>query len=66
MQDYSLTKKDQKNFVISYKKEQDGTYSVTFADGSVFRHIEANDDNIEKLESLLDSQMKDGKKRYNY
>lgn len=65
MQDYSLTKKDQKNFVISYKKEQDGTYSVTFADGSVFKHIEANEENIEKLESLLDSQIKDGKKRYN-
>ena len=65
MQDYSLTKKDQKNFVICYKKEQDGTYSVTFADGSVFKHIEANEENIEKLEELLESQKEEGKKRYN-
>jgi len=65
MQDYSLTKKDQKNFVISYKKEKDGTYSVVFADGSVFKHIEANEENIEKIEGLLESQIKDGKKRYN-
>ena len=65
MQDYSLTKKDQKNFVISYKKDEDGTYSIVFADGSVFKHIEANEENIEKIEGLLDSQINDGKRRYN-
>lgn len=65
MRDYSLTKKDQKNFIIHYNKEKDGTYSIVFADGSKFCHIEANDDNLGKLERLLESQKEDGKKRYN-
>ena len=55
MKDYSLNEQERKAFITDLKKVKDKkeneSYEVTFADGRVFKGIEVDKDNFDKVEA---------------
>lgn len=63
MKDYSLTKEQQKDYLLDFKLKQNGeeeTYDVVYADGKVFGHVTANEENLAKIERVQEAQAKNG------
>ena len=64
MKDYSLNEQERKAFITDLKKVKDKkeneSYEVTFADGRVFKGIEVDKDNFDKVEAQMQMQARDG------
>ena len=60
MKDYSIGE-SKKNFILKIEvDENNGSFTVVFADGSKFTDIELNEENIRKVIAIQELQAKDG------
>ena len=64
MRDYTIDGKGRSSYVTDFYKASDGTYTVEFADGSVFTKVIACDENLEKLNEMQRKQAEAGIKNY--
>ena len=64
MKDYIIDENERKQYITSFIREKNGTLSVEFADGRVFRNIEYNDENIEKIVGIQEEQARRGIDHY--
>lgn len=64
MKDYTLNEKDKAFYITDLIKNRDGTYSVRFADGNVFKNIEANQDNLNKINQIQEDQAREAVSKY--
>lgn len=63
MKDYSLNQQQAKDYLLDYRLVQNGeeeTYDVTYADGRVFGHVTANEENLRKIERVQEAQAEKG------
>ena len=64
MRNYTINKVGESNFITDFYKAQDGTYTIEFADGSLFKRVIACDENLEKLNEIQQKQIEDGVRNY--
>ena len=64
MKEYIIDDAEKKKYVTRFYKEKNGSISVEFADGRVFRNIEYSDENIDKLIAKQEAQAKRGLDHY--
>ncbi|MBR3210928.1 MAG: hypothetical protein IKF71_03200 [Bacilli bacterium] len=64
MKNYSLNDENAEQFITNVCASSDGTLIVEFADGKVFQHIEACDENLEKIIAAQEEQAKKGIESY--
>ncbi len=63
MKDYSLDKEQARKYIKDFRKVQtEGgeEYEIIFADGTVFKHVKADETNLRKIEQVQEAQAKDG------
>lgn len=64
MQRYNRIKEDKTTYILDVtQKKDDETLIVTFGDGHKHTDVENTDANLQKLESIMEEQMKDAIKR---
>lgn len=64
MRNYITDKKGTEQFIKEVKKGQNGTLTLKFADGKVFKNITACDENINKIIETQELQAKKGMSNY--
>lgn len=64
MKVYATKKDEKKKYIKDVNECSDGTLKITFADGRVFRNIEKNDENIDKINKVQEEQAKNGLDNY--
>jgi hypothetical protein len=62
MKDYSIDDANKNSYITGLKREKDGTYTITFADGRKFSGISAYEENLRKIEKIQESQAANGVK----
>ena len=63
MKDYSLDKEQSKHYIKDFrtvKTENGDEYEIIFADGTVFKNVQANEENLKKIERIQEEQAKKG------
>jgi len=60
MKDYTIDEKGKSNYVVNFTRGKNNTYTIYFADGSVFENVEVNDENLRKLKMVQEQQAKRG------
>ena len=63
MKDYSLDKEQSKHYIKDFrtvKTETGDAYEIIFADGTVFKNVQANEANLQKIEKIQEEQAKKG------
>lgn len=63
MKDYSLDKEQSKHYIKDFrtvKTETGDAYEIIFADGTVFKNVQANEANLQKIETIQEEQAKKG------
>lgn len=63
MKDYSLDKEQAKHYIKDFrtvKAEGGDEYEIIFADGTVFKQVQANEENLKKIERIQEEQAKSG------
>ena len=63
MKDYSLDKEQSKHYIKDFrtvKTENGDEYEIIFADGTVFKNVQANEENLKKIERIQEAQAKKG------
>ena len=64
MKDYTLSEEDKSRYILDIHSNPDKTFDVEFADGSVFRGVEATSENYLKVKRILEDQAKKGVENY--
>lgn len=64
MEEYIIDEAEKKKYVKKFKREKDGSLSVEFADGRVFRKLEYSEENLAKLVAKQEAQAKRGLEHY--
>ena len=64
MKDYTIRESEKSQYVIGFWKNDDGTMSVKFADGTVFSKIAYSEENLKKIAEMQEAQAKVGLQRY--
>ena len=64
MKDYTNREKEKKLYIVNHWKNEDGTMSVQFANGTVFTGIAYSEENLKKLAEMQEAQAETGIKRY--
>ena len=64
MKDYTIKENEKSQYIIDFWKENDGTISVRFADGTVFTKIAYSEENLAKIEAMQEQQAETGIARY--
>lgn len=57
MQDYTLDEKEKENYILKVRKNSNKTLDIVFANGRVFKNIEYNEENIEKIIKTQENQV---------
>ena len=60
MKDYTVDENGKSRYVMNFTRGKNNTYTIYFADGSVFENIEANAENLRRLKELQEQQAKRG------
>ena len=64
MKNYIVDKKGEEKFIREVKKCSNGTLTLKFADGKVFKNVTACDENINKIIETQEAQAKEGMMNY--
>lgn len=64
MKDYTLESTEKAYYILNIEKCKDGTYNVIFADGNVFKKVEANQENLNKIIQIQEEQAKGAVSKY--
>lgn len=64
MKNYIVDKKGEEKFIREVKKCSNGTLTLKFADGKVFKNVTACDENINKIIETQEAQAKEGMINY--
>lgn len=61
MKDYTIDDEGKSRYVLKFKRgKTNNIYNIYFADGSVFENVQANEENLRKLEDMQEQQAKRG------
>ncbi len=64
MKDYRMSKNVRGSYITKIEKGKNDTLEIVLADGRRFKNIEDNEKNIERLNSIMEEQAKDGVRSY--